>query len=1524
MANTSHFEQKFIELLNEIRISEGRQPLGFNSQLNTAAQQKTALLISQDRGEFFNQDAFDARVKSTGYDPLGAQVYSEVFFARVFDVEQGLDGLLNVNVLRQRLLDNNFFDFGFEAQAFDPNTSRSDPALGPIVMTGVIGAQNGRPPQLVGVVFDDQNGDFEYTIDDPSNVATSGEGVSGVQVQGASTDTTGQGGGYTVDTSGGLAEVTFTLGGSTASISVQMGGLNQKVDVIDQAGGGEMFLSYANRTVLGAGANDLLLLNNSNGVRGEGNNAGNLIIGGSGGDVLRGFSGNDELRGRGGDDTLRGDAGDDKILGGDGVDTLVLTGSRAQYRIAQSSEAGFLELAASFEIETFKDIELVSFSDQTVSVETLTAELGAGVINGTDQDDNLVGAAQDEEINGLPGNDMINGGAGNDRLFGGPGADMIIASAGIDEMNGGTEIDVADYSTFSVGFAINLGRLRLQDGEIVEGNPFARDLGDLEIVHSIVQVEDIISTDADDVVFGNPALNTFYAGDGDDQVNGKAGDDTLYGEGGDDLVVGAAGEDWIEGGAGNDILRGGTENDSLFGGDGDDTLLGGPGDDLLSGGAGDDLLRGGPGNDIAVLSGARSFYSVSFSGDDVILESADERETLVDIETVRFADGDVSVASLAPRAAGGAISGRYFRDENANALYDTGEASIVGRQVQLLQSDGVSSVIDLSGAAVAPVFTDTNGAYRFENLAAGQYVVKFENSDLTLDFVTPNFGDDTRDSDVLTNNDGRTGLVSVIGGQETAHVDAGVTLLTAPILATEGPDVLLGTRLDDEILALGGDDLLVGGAGADILNGGEGFDQVDYRSEGGGSGVTVDRLTGVYIDTFGDADTLISIEQVFPTDFADTLIGSNVGETLFGLGGNDQISGNAGDDTLIGGEGDDMIDGGAGNDVAVLAGARSDYSVALDGSTVVLSSDFETERLTNVEVFRFSDGGFLLGALFTFNGSEGDDTLLGTAGDDTINGLDGNDAISGLAGADSIDGGDGDDTLRGGDGNDFLDGNGGADRLFGEGGDDTLDLSAGDLLVDGGDGTDRLILSLDFDEYNFDFNGDSFVISRKVNSQVFATIVNIEEFEFPDRVRGLGELRGDTGENQTLIGDDGDNILRGGNGDDFLDGNGGADQLFGEAGNDVFDLSAGDILLDGGVGTDRLILSFAFNDYNFDFRENSFIISLKANDNVFAEIINIEEFQFTDGLRTRDELGGGSSDPGLTLIGTDDADTLVGGGGDDFLDGNGGGDRIFGNDGDDTIDLSAGDLLIDGGDGVDTLILSRTFAEYNFDFGQNSFVISVKDRNDVFAEIVNVERFEFADGVRTLEQLGSGVGGAQALPASQINASELPEIEIFGDQAENTLYGGEERNVMRGGANDDFLDGGAGDDWLGGDRGGDRLLGGDGDDILVGGAGDDSLSGDAGDDVLIGGFPLKSGSGHDANGADIFEFAPGGGNDVVRDFTPGEDRLDVSAYAFNAGDFSLSSAEAQGDDVLIHLAEGESILLEGVTLTSLSEDNFIF
>ena len=137
-------------------------------------------------------------------------------------------------------------------------------------------------------------------------------------------------------------------------------------------------------------------------------------------------------------------------------------------------------------------------------------------------------------------------------------------------------------------------------------------------------------------------------------------------------------------------------------------------------------------------------------------------------------------------------------------------------------------------------------------------------------------------------------------------------------------------------------------------------------------------------------------------------------------------------------------------------------------------------------------------------------------------------------------------------------------------------------------------------------------------------------------------------------------------------------------------------------------------------------------------------------------------------------------------------------------------------------------------------------------------------------------------------------------------------DLLRGTAGNDEIRGEEGNDRLFGLAGDDRLRGDEGDDFLSGGAGNDRLRGDKGDDVLLGG-----------EGRDRFIFNLQGGNDVVRDYTDGQDRLDFTNFNFASVDELLDRAVQNGADVVFTLPTDVTVTLQNVDLADLGGRDFL-
>lgn len=158
--------------------------------------------------------------------------------------------------------------------------------------------------------------------------------------------------------------------------------------------------------------------------------------------------------------------------------------------------------------------------------------------------------------------------------------------------------------------------------------------------------------------------------------------------------------------------------------------------------------------------------------------------------------------------------------------------------------------------------------------------------------------------------------------------------------------------------------------------------------------------------------------------------------------------------------------------------------------------------------------------------------------------------------------------------------------------------------------------------------------------------------------------------------------------------------------------------------------------------------------------------------------------------------------------------------------------------------------------------------------------------------------------------------QLAGNTGADILRGGGGNDTLRGGSSSDRLLGGSGDDVLQGGSGNDILRGGGGSDRLVGGAGDDVLIGNGGRDILIGSSGNDDLRGN--GGADVFVLAANRGEDRIRDFIDGVDRLAVSgSLAF--ADLSFGQ---NGSRTVIR-ANGDRIaVLDGVQSVAISAADF--
>jgi Ca2+-binding RTX toxin-like protein len=908
-------------------------------------------------------------------------------------------------------------------------------------------------------------------------------------------------------------------------------------------------------------------------------------------------------------------------------------------------------------------------------------------------------------------------------------------------------------------------------------------------------------------------------------INGTPNDDqdgfALSGTPTNDLYFGFAGDDWLVATAGNDALDGGDGQDVVFYDTGE-------------------FVDGVFINNTAVVIDGVATHSV----DKGVLGA----DTLVDIENFHGSNADDTIyvggfgdTYTFDRAGDDTVVASQDPNINEGHLFlaGSGNDSYTGT-VERDRVDYEDDGFDAAGVITRGADVD---------LATGIAIDGWGNTDtlISIERVTG-----TRFDDVLRGDDGRNDFRGLQGNDildgrggdrdraEYSDDPNGVVADLASGTATDGwgntdtlidierlqgsffADILRGDDSDNNLAGKGGDDQLEGrggddnfegGEGNDTINGGVGRDRAEYDGEDGAGAVSVDLALGTATDTFGDTDTLISIEEVSGTDRADTIRGNDADNDLEGEAGDDLLEGRGGNDELVGGAGDDIIDGGAGDGDKVRYD-REDGPSAVNvdlGAGTATDSFGDTDTLISIEEVR---------------GTDFDDILRGSDQRNRLRGEDGDDLLEGRANADtdegdSFDGGAGNDTLIGSDGqNDYAEYDAG-------GGDLTVDLAAG-TATDG--------------------------------------------FGDADTLTSIEDIGGGAG-NDTLLGNAEDNFLNGRAGDDVLQGFAGNDDFVGGAGNDFIDGGSQQVDFSGG---DRV-------RYDGDEEDGGF----QGIDADLATGIIIDPFNDTDTVINIEEVEGTNFDD--TIRGADASERLRGEGGSDILIGRAGNDDIAGGDGDDVLDGGTGGDFLQPGLGIDTVIggengelgeddeLSYIFdsIDNNATFGVTITFTSTGDGTaidyggdtDTFAGIErargtnNADIFVGAEG----DQVFTGFGGNDTFNGG---AGDRDRIDYEREQQDVGATGGITFDFGAGIATDAYGDtdtftgiervrGSNFDDTVTGDTNSNDIQGGDGNDILdsFGGV-DNFIDGGRGNDIIF------------ARGDD--DFVEGGdGNDTITFFGEG-------------------------------------------------------
>ncbi|WP_223511134.1 peroxidase family protein [Pseudomonas sp. GL-B-19] len=400
-------------------------------------------------------------------------------------------------------------------------------------------------------------------------------------------------------------------------------------------------------------------------------------------------------------------------------------------------------------------------------------------------------------------------------------------------------------------------------------------------------------------------------------LGGTNGADILISSEGDDTVWGDAGNDFIEGGNGNDQLRGGAGDDIITDLGGDDNIQGGDGNDVLHGGNGVNLIIGGFGNDF-IVTGEDASEAIGGQGNDFILGSkaneqdmGNEGDDWIEKGTSDGAPGD----NFDPLGNDPVIGHDVFVGGNENDKFNGeggddimvgslgfGDRYIGGSGYDWATFKGLAQgvTIDYSDRFfdVPPVpGSGASALVRFDIMEglSGSAHGDFLRGDNEDSTSLPTAG---ATGSVLTN----IGLINGLAG-----------LLPAGATFFDGGNIILGGSGSDLIEGRGGDDIIDGDKWLNV--------RISVRANADGTG--------------GEIATFDSMEPLVPFMLNGTY---NPGQLVIVR---------------------EILTGTDNFDTAVYSGIASEYSVSVEGSTVIVTDLVAgrdgVDRLTGVERLQFSD-----------------------------------------------------------------------------------------------------------------------------------------------------------------------------------------------------------------------------------------------------------------------------------------------------------------------------------------------------------------------------------------------------------------------------------------------------------------------------------------------------------------------------------------------------------------------------------------
>jgi len=270
----------------------------------------------------------------------------------------------------------------------------------------------------------------------------------------------------------------------------------------------------------------------------------------------------------------------------------------------------------------------------------------------------------------------------------------------------------------------------------------------------------------------------------------------------------------------------------------------------------------------------------------------------------------------------------------------------------------------------------------------------------------------------------------------------------------------------------------------------------------------------------------------------------------------------------------------------------------------------------------------------------------------------------------------------------------------------------------------------------------------------------------------------------------GDDLVHGGTGDDSILGSSGADLILGEAGADSIDGGSGADTIDGGDGADWAVFLSATSGVKVELLNGRGVAGDAAGD-IYISIENLRGSNHVDHLTGDEEVN--------IIQGQGGNDTIVALGGDDTLEGNDGDDSLL------------------GGGGIDTYFGGAGFDIVSYETSTSAVIASL--------ETGTTQLWEYYNGTYGYTEIMTGIEGLTGSAFDDRLTGNTSVNRIEGGRGNDTIYGGR-------GADTYVYSAGDGSDYIvdyaqSGDQDTDRL---EFTDLL---ASEVSFAADAGENLII-------------------------------------------------------------------------------------------